>query len=76
MTCIRKARGRYGIHHVAVFVEDVDAALAEFAAQGAPCAMRAEMADSFVFAFADTTATLGHMTELYSPGPVSSAFTR
>ncbi len=61
--------GRYGIHHVAVFVEDVDAALAEFAAQGAPCAMRAEMADSFVFAFADTTATLGHMTELYSPRP-------
>ncbi len=61
--------GRYGIHHVAVFVDDVDAALAEFESQGAPCAMRAEMADGFVFAFADTTATLGHMIELYSPRP-------
>ncbi len=61
--------GRYGLHHVAVFVEDVDAALAEFAAQGCPTAMRAEMADGFVYAFADTSATLGHMTELYSPRP-------
>jgi catechol 2,3-dioxygenase-like lactoylglutathione lyase family enzyme len=61
--------GRYGLHHVAVFVDDVDAALAEFAAQGAPTAMRAEMADGFVYAFADTSATLGHMTELYRPRP-------
>ncbi len=66
--------GRYGLHHVAVFVDDVDAALADFAAQGAPCAMRAEMADGFVFAFADTTATLGHMTELYSPRPSLTGF--
>ena len=61
--------GRYGLHHVAVFVDDVDAALAAFAAQGAPCAMRAEMADGFVYAFADTSAALGHMTELYAPRP-------
>ena len=61
--------GRYGIHHVAVFVDDVDAALADFAARGAPCALRAEMADGFVWAFADTSATLGHMTELYAPTP-------
>jgi len=58
--------GRYGLHHVAVFVDDVDAALADFAARGAPCALRAEMNDGFVFAFADTSATLGHMTELYT----------
>ena len=61
--------GRFGLHHVAVFVEDVDTALAAFAAQGAPCAMRAEMADGFVYAFADTSASLGHMTELYAPRP-------
>lgn len=61
--------GRYGMHHVAVFVDDVDAALAAFEAQGCPTAMRAEMADGFVYAFADTSATLGHMTELYSPRP-------
>jgi hypothetical protein len=59
--------GRYGLHHVAVFVDEVDAALADFAAQGAACALRAEMNDGFVFALADTSATLGHMTELYAP---------
>jgi catechol 2,3-dioxygenase-like lactoylglutathione lyase family enzyme len=66
--------GRYGLHHVAVFVDDVDAALAGFAAQGAPCAFRAEMADGFVWAFADTSATLGHMTELYAPTPSLTGF--
>ncbi len=64
----------YGLHHVAVFVDDVDAALAEFAAQGASCAMRAEMADGFVYAFADTSASLGHMTELYAPRPSLLSF--
>lgn len=66
--------GRYGLHHVAVFVDNVDAALAEFAAQGSPTAMRAEMADGFVYAFADTSAALGHMTELYSPRPSLLSF--
>lgn len=66
--------GRYGLHHVAVFVEDVDTALAEFAARGAPCAFRAEMADGFVWAFADTSSTLGHMTELYAPTPSLTGF--
>jgi hypothetical protein len=66
--------GRYGLHHVAVFVGDVDAALADFAAKGAPCAMRAEMNDGFVFAFADTSSALGHMTELYAPTPGLTGF--
>lgn len=69
-----ESSGRYGLHHVAVFVEDVDAALAGFAAQGAPCAFRAEMADGFVWAFADTSANLGHMTELYAPTPSLTGF--
>ena len=58
---------RWGLHHVALFVDDVDEALAHFAAQGHGTALRAEMNDGFVFAFADTVATLGHMTELYAP---------
>jgi len=66
--------GRYGLHHVAVFVDDVDAALADFASRGAPCALRAEMSDGFVWAFADTSATLGHMTELYAPTPSLTGF--
>lgn len=59
--------GRWGMHHVAVFVDDVDAELTKFATRGAECALRAEMTDGFVFAFADTTATLGLFTELYAP---------
>lgn len=66
--------GRYGLHHVAVFVDDVDTALADFAARGAPCALRAEMNDGFVFAFADTSAALGHMTELYALTPALTGF--
>lgn len=66
--------GQWGLHHVAVFVDDVDAALARFEAQGHATALRAEMNDGFVFAFADTTAALGHMTELYAPVPVLTAF--
>ena len=45
----------------------VDAELAKFASRGAECALRAEMTDGFVFAFADTTATLGLFTERYAP---------
>ncbi|MCX7283255.1 MAG: VOC family protein [Novosphingobium sp.] len=59
--------GRWGMHHIAVFADDVDTEIARFSAQGAPCALRAEMTDGFVFAFADTTATLGLMTEIYAP---------
>jgi catechol 2,3-dioxygenase-like lactoylglutathione lyase family enzyme len=65
---------RWGLHHVAVFVDDVDSALADFAERGAPCAFRAEMADGFVWAFADTSAALGHMTELYAPTPSLTGF--
>ncbi|WP_225204635.1 VOC family protein [Novosphingobium huizhouense] len=66
--------GRFGLHHVALWVDDVDAAIERFAAAGAPCALRAEMNDGFIFAFADTSATLGHMTELYAPVPTLTDF--
>ena len=66
--------GRWGLHHTALFVDDVDAALARFADAGHPAALYAEMNDGFVFAFADTTATLGHMIELYAPVPSLTGF--
>lgn len=66
--------GRWGIHHVAVFVDNVDAELARLAELGHPVALRAEMTDGFVFAFADTVASLGHMTELYAPVPTLTGF--
>ena len=68
--------GRWGLHHVALFVDDVDAELERYSAAGFPTALRAEMNDGFVFAFADTAATLGHMTELYAPVPALTGFYR
>ncbi|MDE2597346.1 MAG: VOC family protein [Sphingomonadales bacterium] len=66
--------GRWGLHHVALFVDDVDAAAAQLAAEGFPTAQRSVMADGFVFAFADTVSAYGHMTELYSPLPALTGF--
>ena len=66
--------GREGVHHVALFVDDVDAELARFKEAGFATALRAEMNDGFVFAFVDTVASLGHMLELYAPVPSLSGF--
>jgi catechol 2,3-dioxygenase-like lactoylglutathione lyase family enzyme len=61
--------GRWGLHHAALFVDDVDAAIDRFAAEGIPLAQRSVMADGFVFAFVDGSARFGHMIELYTPVP-------
>jgi hypothetical protein len=54
-----------GLHHVACFVDDLGAALAEQRARGLAIALEAETANGTGFAMVDTTAALGHMTELY-----------
>ncbi len=66
--------GREGLHHVALFVDDVTAEMARFAAAGHETALYAEMNDGFAFAFIDTVATLGHMVELYAPVPALTDF--
>lgn len=66
--------GRWGLHHVALFVEDVDTEAARLAAAGFATAQRSEMPDGFVFAFADTSAAYGHMLELYAPVPALTGF--
>jgi Glyoxalase/Bleomycin resistance protein/Dioxygenase superfamily len=66
--------GRYGFHHVALFVDEVDQACAAFARQGFETAFRAEMNDGFVYAFVDTVAEFGHMIELYAPLPQLTGF--
>jgi catechol 2,3-dioxygenase-like lactoylglutathione lyase family enzyme len=66
--------GRWGLHHTALFVDDVDAAAAKLTKQGFPIAQRAEMNDGFVFAFVDTSAAYGHMLELYAPVPSLTGF--
>lgn len=66
--------GRSGLHHVALFVEDVDAEAARLAADGFATAQRSVMKDGFVFAFVDTSAVFGHMLELYAPVPSLTGF--
>jgi len=66
--------GRFGFHHIAVFVEDVDAACAHHAAHGRETAFRAEMRDGFTYAFVDAIADYGHMIELYAPLPQLTDF--
>jgi catechol 2,3-dioxygenase-like lactoylglutathione lyase family enzyme len=66
--------GKFGFHHVALFVDDVDAACAKFASAGFDTAFRAEMNDGFVYAFVDAVSLYGHMIELYAPLPQLTGF--
>ena len=59
--------GREGLHHAALFVNDLDAAIARFEAQGTPLAQLSVTTGGTAFAFVDTRASLGHMLELYEP---------
>ena len=56
-----------GVHHVAFFVADTEAAVAECAAHGWPEALWAETAGGFPVAFCDARHELGHLVELYAP---------
>lgn len=66
--------GRVGLHHLAVFVEDLDRSLAEFAARGMETALYAVTSGGVAFAMVDASATLGHMIELYEPSPMLTGF--
>jgi len=59
--------GKEGLHHEALFVDDLDAAIARFASEGAPLAQLSVTQTGTAFAFVDTRARLGHMMELYEP---------
>jgi catechol 2,3-dioxygenase-like lactoylglutathione lyase family enzyme len=62
-------RDRSGLHHLAFFVENVDAAVEDLLTEGHELAMRARTANGLVFCFVDTRRTLCHMVELYEPNP-------
>lgn len=66
--------GRYGLHHVALFVVDLAAAVADFGRDGMPLAQWAETASGTAFAFVDATARHGHMIELYEPSQQLTGF--
>ena len=57
--------GRYGLHHTAIWVDDLTAAIAEFEARGMPLAQLSTTAFGTDFAFVDASQSLGHMIELY-----------
>ncbi|MEP2735117.1 MAG: VOC family protein [Erythrobacter sp.] len=66
--------GRFGFHHTAVFVKDLDEAIAAFAADGMPLAQLSETTTGTRFAFVDASETLGHMIELYEPSETLVGF--
>lgn len=59
--------GAQGLHHTALFVDDLDAAIARFERDGSPLAQLSVTTTGTAFAFVDTRASLGHMLELYEP---------
>lgn len=59
--------GAQGLHHMALWVVDLDTAIADFALHGIPLAQLSETATGTRYAFVDATGTLGHMLELYEP---------
>ncbi len=59
--------GIEGLHHAALFVDDLAVAIGRFGAEGAPLAQLSVTAGGTAFAFVDTVAAYGHMLELYEP---------
>ena len=66
--------GRSGIHHVALFVDDLEASIAAFASEGSSVALDATMMDGFRYVFIDAVERCGHMLELYEPLPALTGF--
>jgi len=63
-----------GLHHLAFFVEGLDATTARLNAAGHPTAMTAATRGGTRFHFVDTSAALGHMVELYERTEHLAAF--
>jgi len=59
--------GTQGLHHAALFVDDLGAAIARFESDGAPLAQLSVTTGGTAFALVDARANLGHMLELYEP---------
>jgi catechol 2,3-dioxygenase-like lactoylglutathione lyase family enzyme len=63
-----------GLHHVAYFVPDLRAALAEFRARGREIALEACTTTGTEFAMVDVVDELGHMVELYENADALAKF--
>jgi hypothetical protein len=69
-SCLRDlyAPDETGVHHVACFVDDLEASLRDFATRGVAIALDALSTAGVRFAMVDVSAEVGHMLELYEPG--------
>ena len=65
MTCTHP--GEEGLHHVACFVDDLDAAVAGYVALGYEVAGTGNAYGLTRVCYVDTIAERGHLTELYVP---------
>jgi catechol 2,3-dioxygenase-like lactoylglutathione lyase family enzyme len=59
--------GSSGVHHIASFVDDLEATSAELVDDGLTCRLRASTSGGQSFAFHDARATHGHLLEIYEP---------
>jgi Glyoxalase/Bleomycin resistance protein/Dioxygenase superfamily len=66
--------GIEGLHHAALFVDDLEGEIARFQSEGAPLAQLSVTEGGTAFAFVDTRESLGHMLELYEPTPQLAGF--
>ena len=69
-----RGSGRFGLHHAALFVDDLPRAITDFARDGMRLAQYAETATGTAFAFIDAHDRYGHMIELYEPSPGLAGF--
>jgi len=66
--------GTSGIHHIASFVDDFDAASAALAADGFPRRLKASTSGGQAFAFHDARSSMGHLLEIYERTDRLAAF--
>lgn len=69
--------GRYGLHHVAIIADDLDATSRRIEREGSPLVLRAHLPQMDMrIVMADATQSLGHYVEMYQSGPAILDFYR
>lgn len=66
--------GLYGVHHSAIFVDDINEAIAQYEQNGFETALYAEVDGGTAFAMINMVTSLGHMLELYEPSALLVGF--
>lgn len=66
--------GESGLHHVALIVDDLDAAMKDYERAGFPAGLYAQVKNGTPFAMMDCVKTYGHFVELYEPTRALSGF--